>query len=132
MLVSPALPTPAVVSHERATPRAPGADTGVTDMKTASTRHGFALCILLAAGSGIASAGETTEQIGNLAAATGLTSAEVKMVLGARTPYFEYLTSYARAQKRLEQVLGPQRYRDLMAGREIVLDDGQRFAFAAR
>ena len=28
----------------------------------------------------------------------------------------------------LEQALGKQRYDDLMAGREIVLDNGQRFA----
>ena len=101
-------------------------------MKLPSTKHAFMLCAVLAALPAAAVAGSEDLQVRDLAAATGLTRSEVKMVLGARTPYFEYLTSYARAQKRLEQALGKQRYDDLMAGREIVLDNGQRFALAAR
>lgn len=100
-------------------------------MKLPSTKHAFTLCVVLAL-PGLAVAGGENLQVRDLAAATGLTCSEVKMVLGARTPYPEYFTSYARAQKRLEQALGEQRYRDLMAGREIVLDNGQRFTFAAR
>jgi len=97
-------------------------------MKLPSTKHAFLLCAVLAAlpGAALASGGDL--QVRDLAAASGLTPSEVKMVLGARTPYFEYLTSYARSQKQLEQALGKQRYDDLMAGREIVLDNGQRFA----
>jgi hypothetical protein len=101
-------------------------------MKLASTKHAFTLCAVLAALPGLAIAGGENLQVRDLAKATGLTCSEVKMVLGARTPYFEYVTSYARAQKQLEQALGTQRYRDLMAGREITLDNGQRFALAAR
>jgi hypothetical protein len=101
-------------------------------MKLASKKHAFTLCTVLAVLPGLAIAGEENLQVRDLAAATGLTPSEVKMVLGARTPYFEYITSYARAQKRLEQALGTQRYRDLMAGREIALDNGQRFALAGR
>ena len=97
-------------------------------MKLPSTKHAFMLCAVLAALPGAALAGGGDLQVRDLAAASGLTPSEVKMVLGARTPYFEYVTSYARAQKRLEQALGTQRYRDLMAGREIALDNGQRFA----
>ena len=101
-------------------------------MKLPSTKHAFMLCAVLAALPGAAIASDGNLQVRDLAAATGLTRSEVKMVLGARTPYFEYLTSYARAQRRLEQALGKQRYDDLMAGREIVLENGQRFALAAR
>ena len=97
-------------------------------MKLPSTKHAFMLCAVLAALPGAALAGGGDLQVPDLAAASGLTPSEVKMVLGARTPYFEYLTSYARSQKQLEQALGKQRYDDLMAGREIVLDNGQRFA----
>jgi len=100
-------------------------------MKLPSTKQAFMLCaVLVLPGAAVGSGGDL--QVRDLAAASGLTPSEVKMVLGARTPYFEYLTSYARAQKRLEQALGKQRYDDLMAGREIVLDNGQRFALAAR
>ena len=101
-------------------------------MKLPSTKHAFVLSAVLAALPCIAIAGGGKLQVRDLAAATGLTCSEVKMVLGARTPYFEYLTSYARAQKRLEQTLGKQCYEDLMAGREIVLDNGQRVAFRNR
>ena len=101
-------------------------------MKLPSTKHAFMLCAVLAALPGAAFAGGENLQVRDLASATGLTPSEVKMVLGARTPYFEYFTSYARAQKRLEQTLGKQRYEDLMAGREIVLDNGQRVAFRTR
>ena len=101
-------------------------------MKLPSTKHAFTLCAVLAALPGLAVAGGENLQVRDLAAATGLTCSEVKMVLGARTPFPEYFTSYDRAQKRLEQTLGKQRYRELMAGREIVLDNGQRFALAVR
>ena len=54
------------------------------------------------------------------------------VVGGARTPHPEYFTSYDRAQRRMVRVLGEQRFRDLMAGREIVLDNGQRLALVER
>jgi hypothetical protein len=71
---------------------------GVTDMKLPSTKHAFMLCAVLAALPGAALAGGGDLQVRDLAAASGLTPFEVKMVLGARTPYFEYLTSSARAE----------------------------------
>ena len=90
----------------------------------------FSACVLLAPG--LSMAGGNVLRVADLAAATGLTKTEVQMVLGARTPFPEYFTSYERAQRRLEQALGTARYRELMAGREIVLDNGQRFALAKR
>ena len=50
------------------------------------------------------------------------------MVVGAHTAYPEYLTSYDWARRRFIQTLGVQRYNDLMAGHEIVLDDGHLLA----
>jgi hypothetical protein len=71
-----------------------------------------------------------SESVNDIAAATGLTRSEVQMVLGARTPFFEYMTSYARAQERMVAVLGEQRYRELMAGRPVVLGNGRRLVLA--
>ena len=79
---------------------------------------------------GLALAGSS--MVRDLAAATGLSERQVQMVVGGRTAYGEYRTSYDRAEKRFIQALGQARYRDLMAGREIVLDNGVRVAFNAR
>ena len=67
-------------------------------------------------------------QIRDLAAATGLSTRQVQMVVGAHTAYSEYLTTYDWARRRVISTLGEERYRDLMAGREIVLDNGARVA----
>jgi hypothetical protein len=89
-------------------------------------------CLLaLALSPGLAFAGPSLH-IRDLAAATGLTERQVQMVLGARTAYAEYRTSYNWAEKRLVKALGEARYNDLMAGREIVLDNGVRVAFTDR
>ena len=86
-------------------------------------------CLLaLAMVPGLALAGSSLE-IHNLAAATGLSERQVQMVVGARTAYAEYRTSYDRVEARFIKALGEERYRDLMAGREIVLDNGVRIAF---
>jgi hypothetical protein len=52
------------------------------------------------------------------------------MVVGNPTAYAEYLTQYDWARHRMQQVLGAQRLDDLMAGREIRLDDGRTVAIA--
>ena len=89
-------------------------------------------CLLaLALTPGLALAGSSL-QIRDLAAATGLSERQVQMVVGGRTAYAEYRTSYNRVEKRFVEVLGEERYRDLMAGREIVLDNGVRVAFNDR
>jgi len=54
------------------------------------------------------------------------------MVLGARTAYPEYLTQYDSSERRFIQAIGKRRFEDLMAGREIVLDNGKRMAFTDR
>ena len=88
----------------------------------------LALCTL-ALLPGLAWAGHNPD-VDRLARETGLTCAEVQMVLGARTVWPEYMTSYARSERRMEAVLGAERLRDLMAGRPIRLDDGTRIALA--
>jgi len=67
-------------------------------------------------------------QISDLSAATGLTERQVQMVVGAHTAYAEYRTSYDWARRRMVQALGQARYEDLMAGRAIQLDNGERVA----
>jgi hypothetical protein len=84
--------------------------------------------LLLATAPGLAMAAAPIARISDVAAATGLSERQVKMVVGGHTAYSEYRTSYDWARRRFVQVLGAQRYNDLMAGREIVLDNGQRMA----
>ena len=92
----------------------------------------FEICLLaLALTTGPALAGSSL-QIRDLAAATGLSERQVQMVVGGRTAYAEYRTSYDRVEQRFVKALGEERYRDLMAGREIVLDNGVRVAFNDR
>ena len=92
----------------------------------------FEICLLaLALTPGPALAGSSL-QIRDLAAATGLSERQVQMVVGGRTAYAEYRTSYDRVEQHFVKALGEARYRDLMAGREIVLDNGVRVAFNDR
>lgn len=87
-------------------------------------------CLLaLALIPGMALAGSPT-QIRDLAAATGLNERDVQMVMGAHTAYPQYLTHYDWARRRIVAVLGTERYNDLIAGREIRLDNGIRVAIA--
>jgi hypothetical protein len=93
-------------------------------------KHKFEICVLaLALAPGLAFAGSPL-QIRDLAAATGLNERDVQMVLGAHTAYPQYLTKYDWARRRFVSVLGQDRYEDLMAGREITLDNGIRVAIA--
>lgn len=71
-----------------------------------------------------------TATINDLAQLTGLTPRLVQMVVGNPTAYAEYLTQYDWARHRMQHVLGAQRLDDLMAGREVRLDDGRTIAIA--
>lgn len=87
--------------------------------------------LLLACAPGLAAAASPAANLRDLAAATGLTERQVQMVVGAHTAYAEYRTSYEWARQRFVKALGRERYEQIMAGREIVLDNGQRFAVAS-
>lgn len=68
--------------------------------------------------------------LGALSRETGLNTRDVKMVLGARSGYAEYLASYDQTRKRFIRALGKPRYLELMAGRRIaLLAPGQRLAY---
>ena len=69
-------------------------------------------------------------QLSDLAAQTGLSERQVQMVVGGHTAYAEYLTQYDWARRRMISRLGPDRYVDLMAGGDIVLDNGRHFSLA--
>lgn len=98
----------------------------------ATMRHRATLaCVLLAAVPVLATAGQHA-QVADIARETGLAVSEVQMLVGARTPHPEYFTSFDRAERRMIQVLGERRYHELMAGREIVLDNGRRLALVER
>ena len=86
----------------------------------------FALFVAATLSTGV-SAGD--DVVGALARETGLSVRDVKMVLGARSGYAEYLASYDQTHKRFVKAIGKARYRDLMAGRAVpLLADGQRQA----
>jgi hypothetical protein len=87
------------------------------------------LCALVAMAPGLAGA-TSHSKLTDLAAQTGLTERQVRMVVGGHTAYAEYLTQYDWARRRMIKTLGPDRYVDLMAGGDIRLDNGQRFSLA--
>ena len=56
-----------------------------------------------------------------LADETGLSENRVRMVVGPRTGYADYRTTFNRSQRQFKNALGEERYNDLMAGRKIEL-----------
>ena len=86
------------------------------------------LLLLVAAAPSVAFAARPVAKVGDLAAATGLTERQVRMLVGGHTAYAEYRSSYDWARRRFVHALGVQRYDDLMAGRPIRLDTGLRLA----
>ena len=68
--------------------------------------------------------------VSDLAHETGLSERNVRMVVGARTPYAEYRTSFNRVQRQFKHALGQKRFDDLMAGRSIQLTRTNSLALA--
>lgn len=56
-----------------------------------------------------------------LAAETGLSERQVRMMVGAHSGSPEYRVNFLRTQKQFRQALGAKRYNDLVAGRPIPL-----------
>ena len=69
----------------------------------------------------IPSAAPASEEITirQLADETGLSERRVRMVVGPRSGYAEYLVTFERSQRDFKNALGEERYNDLMAGRRI-------------
>ena len=79
-----------------------------------------------------ATAAEPTSVLQALAAESGLSVRDVKMVVGARTGHAEYLASYDQTKRRFVRALGKSRYQALMAGEPIALrQPGQREQWVA-
>lgn len=74
------------------------------------------LAVALMAVSAPALAGNPCKQ---LAQETGLTERQVKMVVGDRTPFAEYRTSYARSVATLRSAIGEARYDELMNNKRL-------------
>lgn len=60
-----------------------------------------------------------------LADETGLSVRQVQMIVGNRTPFFEYRTSYGRSLAQFKRALGKERAERLIAGETIVLERRQ-------
>ena len=87
---------------------------------------------LIAASAFSAGAAAQDGVIGALSRETGLSTRDVKMVLGARSGFAEYLASYDQTRKRFVRALGKERYLELLAGRRIeLLEPSQRMAYVA-
>lgn len=57
--------------------------------------------------------------IDDIVAQSGLTKQQVRMVIGARTPYPAYRTSYDRLRKQLIASVGKERYQELVRQMEL-------------
>jgi hypothetical protein len=60
--------------------------------------------------------------ISDLSRATGLSERNVRMLVGARTPYAEYRCCYNAKLRQFKQALGEDNYHKLMNGETIVLE----------
>lgn len=77
------------------------------------------------------------DTVAQLSRETGLSERNLRMVLGARTPYVEYRTQFDRVTWDLKRAIGNENYRRLMKGEEIVLErraapDSEKPAVAAK
>jgi tRNA 2-selenouridine synthase SelU len=62
------------------------------------------------------------ELVADLARETGLSERRVQMIVGNRTPFAEYRTSYSRSLAQFKRALGNERYERLVAGLPIELE----------
>ncbi|WP_155944562.1 hypothetical protein [Pseudoxanthomonas sp. Root630] len=82
-------------------------------------------------------AASADDSVAQLARETGLSERNLRMVLGARTPYVEYRTQFDRVTWDLKRAIGNENYRRLMNGEDIVLErraapDDDKRAVAAK
>lgn len=58
----------------------------------------------------------SSESVAELARDSGLTERNVRMILGARTPYAEYRCCYSRIVRQFKQAVGEETYHRLANG----------------
>lgn len=77
----------------------------------------YARIALLAAVLAVTPLAHADESVANLARETGLTERNVRMLLGARTPYPEYRIVYSRVDRQFKEAIGDVRY-ERLTGRQ--------------
>ena len=77
-----------------------------------------ALVVALLAAPFSAQAGDTIQQ---LSEHTGLSERKVQMILGNRTSFAEYPSTYQRSVEKFRSALGEENYQRLMNGQSVVL-----------
>lgn len=82
----------------------------------------FALVVALATVTAPAWAGDLS--IESLANQTGVSERHVRMIVGCRTCFAEYVYTYDRELKRFKAGLGDGNYERLMSGQPVLLRDG--------
>ena len=73
----------------------------------------YARIVLIAAVLAVTPLAHADESVANLARETGLTERNVRMLLGARTPYPEYRIVYNRVDRQFKEAIGDTRYERL-------------------
>ena len=67
-------------------------------------------------------AAHADDTVAQLSRETGLSERNLRMVLGARTPYAEYRTQFDRVSWTLKRAVGNENYRRLLNGEQVVLE----------
>ncbi|MCA0297498.1 MAG: hypothetical protein LCH68_00620 [Proteobacteria bacterium] len=67
-------------------------------------------------------AAQADDSVAQLARETGLTERNVRMVLGARTPYAEYRVVYNRVERQFKRAVGEDNFDRLMRGESVVIE----------
>lgn len=73
----------------------------------------YARIALLAAVLAVTPLAHAGETVAGLARETGLTERNIRMLVGARTPYAEYRSNFTRVDRQFKEVVGEVRYERL-------------------
>lgn len=74
----------------------------------------LSLAILSGVSTNALAANRASASLEDLAAASGLTTRDVQMLLGARTPHPQYLTSYDRKRAQFVRAVGEEHFAELV------------------
>lgn len=83
----------------------------------------YAKTTILAAMLAFAPLAQADESVAQLARDSGLSERNVRMLLGARTPYFEYRCCYSRMLRQFKEAVGEENYLRLADGRNLLRYD---------
>ncbi len=63
------------------------------------------------------------DSVAGLSRESGLSERNVRMLVGARTPYAQYRCGYSRMLRQFKEAVGEENYRRLADGREMLRHD---------